>query len=238
MKYPNTPRNLTQDERKAAEAAFQGRPFNSQWSQAARIVYDGILSASGDLTSPANPNPLPLATDTSAPDKTSSSPSIETRKASLEASSLTASSQDGQTESLNDAHQSETAQPVIRSREEALQTGLLIDVTPLAKTIGLPLPVGITKPLWDVAITASHGIPEDQYESRMRDVLMALRLRLSTSRTTIPWIEFPVLLAFPPDTIPHLCVLHAIAHGDQATTYALTLSLRDEVSTIISPLNN
>ena len=40
-----TGRRLTHDELKAAEAAFQGRPFNEVWSQAARTVYDGILAA-------------------------------------------------------------------------------------------------------------------------------------------------------------------------------------------------
>ena len=36
---------LTHDELKAAEAAFQGRHFNEAWSQAARTTYDGILIA-------------------------------------------------------------------------------------------------------------------------------------------------------------------------------------------------
>ncbi|MGH7206489.1 MAG: hypothetical protein ACREI2_09810 [Nitrospiraceae bacterium] len=38
-------RRLTHDELKAAEAAYQERPFNEAWSQAARTVYDGILAA-------------------------------------------------------------------------------------------------------------------------------------------------------------------------------------------------
>ena len=38
-------RQLSHDEIKAAEAAFQGRPFNAAWSQAARIVYDGMVAA-------------------------------------------------------------------------------------------------------------------------------------------------------------------------------------------------
>ena len=42
-----TPRQITHDEKKAAEAAFTGRPFNPKWSDAARIVYDGILTAMG-----------------------------------------------------------------------------------------------------------------------------------------------------------------------------------------------
>ncbi len=39
-----TPRPLTNDERKAAEAAFQGEPFNDEWSQSAREMYDGITA--------------------------------------------------------------------------------------------------------------------------------------------------------------------------------------------------
>ena len=37
-----TPRPLTNDERKAAEAAFRGEPFNDEWSQSAREMYEGI----------------------------------------------------------------------------------------------------------------------------------------------------------------------------------------------------
>ncbi len=38
-------RQLSHDETKAAEAAFQGRAFNEAWSQTARVVYDGIVAA-------------------------------------------------------------------------------------------------------------------------------------------------------------------------------------------------
>lgn len=46
-KDPETtrPRALTYDEKKAAEAAFRGEPFNPAWSAAAARVYGGIVSA-------------------------------------------------------------------------------------------------------------------------------------------------------------------------------------------------
>ncbi len=47
---PKTPRALSHDEAKAAEAAFQGQPFNEDWSEAARTVYDGMLAAIHKLT--------------------------------------------------------------------------------------------------------------------------------------------------------------------------------------------
>jgi hypothetical protein len=42
---PREPRPLTYDESKAAEAAFQGLPFNPSWSAAALVVYHGIMAA-------------------------------------------------------------------------------------------------------------------------------------------------------------------------------------------------
>ncbi|MCK6492779.1 MAG: hypothetical protein L6Q34_05055 [Nitrospira sp.] len=45
MSTTSAPRQMTYDEKKAAEAAFTGRPFNPQWSDAARLVYDGIVAA-------------------------------------------------------------------------------------------------------------------------------------------------------------------------------------------------
>lgn len=36
---------LTRDEREAAEAAFQGAPFKTRWSKAARAIYDGMVAA-------------------------------------------------------------------------------------------------------------------------------------------------------------------------------------------------
>ncbi len=40
-----TSRPLTHDEKKAAEAAFRGAPFNPKWSEAARKVYQGIAGS-------------------------------------------------------------------------------------------------------------------------------------------------------------------------------------------------
>ena len=45
MAINQTVRPLTHDEKKAAEAAFRGAPFNPKWSEAARKVYQGISGA-------------------------------------------------------------------------------------------------------------------------------------------------------------------------------------------------
>jgi len=45
MKENPTPKSLSHDEKKAADAAFAGHPFNEAWSASARAVYDGIVKA-------------------------------------------------------------------------------------------------------------------------------------------------------------------------------------------------
>ena len=51
MHVETTGKQLTYDEKKAAEAAFTGRPFNPEWSDAARRVYDGIVGVMGSSKS-------------------------------------------------------------------------------------------------------------------------------------------------------------------------------------------
>jgi hypothetical protein len=203
MHPASPPRPRTLDQKKAAEAAFQGLPFDPKWSAAAKAVYDGIVEA--QKGQPVVPEVVSTPSDGTA--------QLEPEKAA------------------------EPPEPII-TREEAIQSGFLIDVTPIANTIGLPVPVAITKPLWDFAITASATIPDDQHEARVRDVLMALRLRLATLRVAPPGIEFPALLTFPPEPAPQLCSLYAIAHGDSTAPLSLTVLLSNEVAATIRPMNN
>jgi len=113
----------------------------------------------------------------------------------------------------------------------------LIDVTPIAHKLGLRIPVTFSRPLWEVGITAFRNVPETEVESRVRDVLMAFRLKLAASRVASPLVEFPALLAFPPDPIPHACVLFAVAHREANAQTALTFLLPGEVSTGVIPFS-
>src|SRR2546425_1984724 len=124
------------------------------------------------------------------------------------------------------------------AEEGSLQSGSLIDATPIGQTVGLPVPVCLSKPLWDFVITASHTLPDEQHESRVRDVLIALRLRLATIPVASPAMEFPALLPFPPEPVPQLCPLYAIAMGDEAVPYSISILLANEVSAVIKPTGN
>jgi len=223
-----TPKVLTNDEKKAADAAFAGRPFNAAWSAAARAVYDGIVNALPKEVVPAIPE-------------------VDAVLAELEAAPPAVSSVANETPLDINTKQDNTGAdapvevapsvPTIRDRQEAIQSGILIDVTPTAKELGLTFPVTITKPLWDIGIVTNHSLSQEEQTGRLRDILMAFRLRLASLATVSPLIDFPALLAMPPSTVPQPVPLFAIIQPDSGNQANVTLLLPNEVSLTITPSN-
>lgn len=220
-----TPRALTHDEQKAAEAAFGGRPFNPAWSASAKKVYEGLIRALPKL--PDESNPLP-----SLPDHTIAEPPrvpLVTQGSGSTSSESPDAAKDEQTP--------ETAEQLMAKREEAIRSGFLIDVTDDAKKVGLTFPVTITKPLWEVGIATTQALSYEEQADRLRDVLMAFRLRLANRTTLSPLIDFPALLALPPGSVPQPVPLFALIQPDEQHRALVTLLLPNEVSTTIIPMN-
>ena len=213
MTYTPPPKALSHDEKKAAEAAFAGHPFNEAWSASARAVYDGIVSA------------LPH-TDVAIP--TSS-----TQSEPLQPQDPLAQEQVGGQELVEGS----AMLPTIRDREAAIQAGILIDVTPTALQLGITFPVTITRPLWEVGIVTNRSLPEEDQTSRLRDILMAFRLRLASLTTVSPLLDFPALLALPPSSVPQPVPLFALIQPDPTHQANVTLLLPNEVSLSITSLN-
>ena len=209
MDNNETPRALSHDERHAAEAAFSGRAPNPRWSARARAVYEGILkSLPTPSTSGEQPEPL-------------LDPEPE--------SSAAASS------SFEQPADSGASVPI--SLKQAIDAGALIDVTETAKQVGLSFPVAMTKPLWETGIVAGTTLTEEERAARLRDVLMAFRLRLTAQPTTAPLIDFPALLGFPHGAVPRLVPLFALVQPGEHNQAMVTLLLPTEIATTIVPLN-
>lgn len=193
-------RPLTHDEKKASEAAFRGIPLDDNWTDSAKLVYEGIIQALDQ-----NPSGLQLAEEAPPPtltDEAADSPSKGTLE-NLPLDSIT--SQD---------IPPELKQLTIRSRREAVESGILKDVTPLAQSIGLDFCVGMTNPLWDQYITSSPDFTEEHIHARVRDTLVAVRLRLANLKEATPLVDVPVLLEFSPEPTPQLCLTFALFHKD------------------------
>jgi len=211
MTYTPPPKALSHDEKKAADAAFAGRPFNEAWSASARAVYDGIVKA------------LPH-TDVAIPTPSTAGKSVEAPLAQEQVS--------GQ-----ELVEGTVMPPAFRDREAAIQAGILIDVTPTALQLGIMFPVTITRPLWEVGIVTNRSLPEEDQTSRLRDILMAFRLRLASLTTVSPLLDFPALLALPPSRVPQPVPLFALIQPDPTHQANVTLLLPNEVALSITSLN-
>jgi hypothetical protein len=121
--------------------------------------------------------------------------------------------------------------------QQALDAGSLIDVTPTARQLGLSFSVTVTKPLWDTGIAPANTLTEQEQSARLRDVLMAFRLRLAAQPTIAPLIDFPALLSFPHGGVPQPVPLFALIQPDEHNKAMVTLLLPTEVATTIIPLN-
>jgi hypothetical protein len=217
------PKALTHDEKKAADAAFAGRPFNEAWSASARAVYDGIVKALPD-TDAASPTPSTAEESVEAP---------SAQRDPLQPQEPLAQEYIGEQGLMEGT----VMPPTLRDREAAIRAGTLIDVTPTALQLGISFPVTITRPLWEVGIVTSQSLPEEDQTSRLRDILMAFRLRLAGLTTVSPLLDFPVLLTLPPSRVPQPVPLFALIQPDPTHQANVTLLLPNEVSLSITSLN-
>ena len=217
------PKSLSHDEKRAADAAFTGRPFNEVWSASARAVYDGIVKAMphAHIAIPAPSNEgNPVETPT-------------TQGEALQPQEpLTQDHVGGQ-----DLAEGTAMPPALRDREAAIQAGTLIDVTQTALELGITFPVTITRPLWEVGIVTNQSLPEEDQIDRLRDVLMAFRLRLASLTTVSPLLDFPALLTLPPSKVPQPVPLFALIQPDPTHQATVTLLLPTEISLSIHSLN-
>lgn len=211
MDTKQTPRQLTHDERKAADAAFAGRPCNPAWSESAKRVYEGVIGAMPTFQNESNsPSTQPLPT----------------------VSELESDVPVPLDEISTVAPENQTV-----SRQQAINSGFLIDVTDDAKKLGLSFPVTVTKPLWEMGIAPTEELSDEEKSIRLRDVLMAFRLRLATQGTLSPLLDFPAMLSMPPGAIPQPVPLFALIQPGEQNQTMVTLLLPNEVSTTIIPMN-
>jgi hypothetical protein len=213
MTYTLPPKALTHDEKKAADAAFAGHPFNEAWSASARAVYDGIVKA------------LPH-TDVAIPTSSTQSEPLQPQEPLAQ-----------EQVSEQELVEGTAMPPAIHDREAAIQAGILIDVTPTALQLGITFPVTITRPLWELGIVTNRSLSEEDQTTRLRDILMAFRLRLASLTTVSPLLDFPVLLALPPSKVPQPVPLFALIQPDPTHQANVTLLLPNEVALSITSLN-
>lgn len=72
------------------------------------------------------------------------------------------------------------------SREQAIEDGVLVDVTPIAQEAGFKVPVALTDSVWARIEPSERDAQLGQsMEGRLWDVLMVLRARANTAADTV-----------------------------------------------------
>ncbi|MGQ0665855.1 MAG: DUF6573 family protein [Nitrospiraceae bacterium] len=228
MDKTQSPRGLSHDERKAADAAFSGRPFNPGWSESAKKVYEGLIHALPPL--PDDSTPTPNQTVQHEAEPVEAAPALPTTPESK-------LDLPGKLEGAPAVQIDTPTNQLVTNRQQAIQAGFLIDVTTDAQKLGLSFPVTITKPLWEIGIASSQTLSEADKSERLRDILMAFRLRLASQATLSPLVDFPAMLALPPGAVPQPVPLFALIQPDEQNRAVVTLLLPNEVSATIIPMN-
>ncbi len=216
-------RTLTHDEIKASEAAFQGLPFNPQWSRSAKLVYDGILGALGHAP------PETAADGQASPDDTSQEPAPRTQEPVA-----SGSSEEEETDDLSMLTLTTGAFP-LTCRKDAIKSGLVKDATPAARRVGLEYPVGLTNTLWEHYVASSEELQDEHIHTRLQDIMTGIRLRLACIKEPVPFIDVPVLFSVGPQAVPDIHLVFALFHWDPEEGQCLLLIHPNE---IFSPRQN
>lgn len=228
MDMKPTSRILTHDERKAAEAAFAGRPCNPAWSESAKMVYEGLIRVL-----PPFQNESTVAPDERLREEKEAGPLVVSQSGEEEPTVEDALKE----EEVSEGKLGHIMNRLMATRLEAIQAGVLIDVTADAQKLGMSFPITITKPLWEIGIAPDQTLSEESKSERLRDVLMAFRLRLASQATLSPLIDFPAMLALPPGGVPQPVPLFALIQPGDQNQAVVTLLLPNEVSASIIPMN-
>lgn len=78
------------------------------------------------------------------------------------------------------------------TRAQAIEDGVLIDITKTAKERGLKLPTAVTSAVWSYMIDNEKVSNPEQIDVKTRDVVSLLKLAITSSKEDNNTIEYPI----------------------------------------------
>jgi hypothetical protein len=119
----------------------------------------------------------------------------------------------------------------IYSRAQAIKDGVLVDVSEMAKEVGIKIPVAVTHRLWTEYITPSPEAIGQSIDGRLWDVLFLLRTEITKGSLTpvsLPYIlGYKCLFVMGSDGLQTVQLKAVLSHGDDHKP-VLTIMLPDE----------
>lgn len=113
------------------------------------------------------------------------------------------------------------------SRREALEDGVLIDVTAMAKEAGFIYPVAMTAAAWATCVIVPDGVSEQDESGRLWDVLTMMSYASRALKGHDSVLLFDVLV-LNDRTIPKPVGLKAVCGPNDDATPCVTVMLPEE----------
>jgi hypothetical protein len=115
----------------------------------------------------------------------------------------------------------------VYSRQQAIEDGVLIDVTPTAKEAGFCFPVAVTATLWSQYVHVPDGVEAQDEAGRLWDILQMLRYAIRQRRNHADTFLFTVSVRND-QSQPQSAKLKAVCGPDDAGAPCFTLMLAEE----------
>lgn len=80
------------------------------------------------------------------------------------------------------------------SRKQAIEDGVLVDVTATAKECGFRFPVALTQAVWAEYVVVPDGVEAQDERGRLWDMLFCLHVAIKKSKGDGPELLFTVLV--------------------------------------------
>lgn len=113
------------------------------------------------------------------------------------------------------------------TRQQAINEGLLIDVTATAKEAGIRFPVAIAQEVWEKCIQPSERAAKigQSEQGRLWDVLWMLRVAIGRAGHTDHIAFETIVQDGPGDRFRRMVKLRAICHGGDKKEPVITITL-------------
>ena len=114
------------------------------------------------------------------------------------------------------------------SRQQAIEDGVLVDVTETAREAGFRDPVALTATVFGAYVEVPHGVTGQDADGRLWDLLWMLRHAIRRDSEGGPVLLFRVLVRNSETTPPRLVTLKSVCGPGDDGELVITIMLPDE----------
>jgi hypothetical protein len=114
------------------------------------------------------------------------------------------------------------------TRAQAIEDGVLVDVSKMAREAGFLYPVALTRAVWERYVRVPEGLAGQDEPGRLWDILWMLSLEVRRSKKPRSEVRFRLFVQTEPGERPELVTLKALCGPGDAAEPVMTILLPHE----------